>query len=127
MAAKIRSNFKNALRVVGKEIAALLLHHSQTADTSLTQIMTGVSRCWQGERPNRSYQRASKKAQSQRTEQCGGRVKPKLNLNLPLSLQPVPIVKGFSIRMPLYGEAELRVLHDQPLNPSGCPQLLVRA
>ena len=65
--APIRSNFKNALRVVGKEIEALLLHHLQTVVASLTRIMTGVSQSLKRERPNRSYRRVSKKPRSKWT------------------------------------------------------------
>ncbi|MCY4288760.1 MAG: hypothetical protein OXC63_09230 [Aestuariivita sp.] len=59
--APIRSNFSNALQVVGNEVEALPLHHSQTVVASPIRIMTGVSQCLQREQPKRSYQRVSKK------------------------------------------------------------------
>ena len=56
----MRANFRNGLRLVGKEIEALFLRQADTVRQSVVRIMTGLSRCIQRERPNRSYERQSK-------------------------------------------------------------------
>ena len=56
----MRANFRNGLRLVGKEIEALFLRQADTVRQSVLRIMTGLSRCIQRERPNRSYERQSK-------------------------------------------------------------------
>jgi len=56
----MRSNFPNALRLVGQEIEVLLLQHAHNVAAAIARIMTGVSRCLQRERPNRSYRRESR-------------------------------------------------------------------
>ncbi len=49
----MRANFRNGLRLVGKEIEALFLKQAETVRQSVTRIMTGLSRCVQRERPGR--------------------------------------------------------------------------
>ena len=56
----MRANFRNALRLVGKEIEALFLKQAEAVRESVCRIMTGLSRCIQRERPGRSYRRESK-------------------------------------------------------------------
>ena len=56
----MRANFRNALRLVGKEIEALFLKQAGAVRESVCRIMTGLSRCVQRERPGRSYRRESK-------------------------------------------------------------------
>ena len=60
----MRSNFKNGLRLLGREIEAMFLAHGAFIAESVARIMTGLSRCLQRERPGRSYPRASKKPRS---------------------------------------------------------------
>ena len=60
----MRANFKNGLRLVGKEIEALFLKQAETIRQSVARIMTGLSRCIQRERPGRSYQRTSRQSRS---------------------------------------------------------------
>ena len=67
--ASICSNFENALRVVGKEMEALRLHHSQTVVASLTWIMTGVSQCLQRERPTEVASGNRKRPEANRSHQ----------------------------------------------------------
>ncbi len=55
----MRANFRNGLRLVGKEIEALFLKQAETVRQSVTRIMTGLSRCVQRERPGRSCPRRS--------------------------------------------------------------------
>lgn len=60
----MRANFKNGLRLVGKEIEALFLKQAETVRQSVARIMTGLSRCLQRDRPGRSYQRKSRQPRS---------------------------------------------------------------
>ena len=55
----MRANFRNGLRLVGKEIEALFMRQADTVRESVARIMTGLSRCIQRERPGRSYPRRS--------------------------------------------------------------------
>ena len=67
----MRANFRNGLRLVGREIEAMFLRQSAMAAQSVKRIMTGLSQCIQRERPGRSYKRESRqpvsKWQKQRT------------------------------------------------------------
>ena len=56
----MRANFRNGLRLVGKEIEALFMRQADAVRQSVARIMTGLSRCIQRERPGRSYERQSK-------------------------------------------------------------------
>lgn len=60
----MRANFRNGMRLVGKEIEALFMRQSDAVRQSVTRIMTGLSRCIQRERPGRSYERQSKQPRS---------------------------------------------------------------
>ncbi len=51
----MRANFRNGLRLVGREIEAMFLAQS------VRRIMTGLSRCLRRERPGRSDPRKSKR------------------------------------------------------------------
>ena len=67
----MRANFRNGLRLVGREIEAMFLRQSEMVAQSVRRIMTGLSQCIQRERPGRSYKRESRqpvsKWQKQRT------------------------------------------------------------
>ena len=65
----MRANFRNDLRLVGKEIEAMFLRQSQAVAESVRRIMTGLSRCVQRDRPGRSYERRSKQLRSRWTGQ----------------------------------------------------------
>ncbi len=56
----LRTNFRNGLRLVGKEIEALFLAQSVRVARSVKRILSGLSRCIPRERPGRSYVRQSK-------------------------------------------------------------------
>ena len=60
----MRANFRNGLRLVGKEIEAMFLAQSAMVAKSVRRIMSGLSRCIQRERPGRSYERQSKQPRS---------------------------------------------------------------
>ncbi len=60
----MRTNFRNSLRLVGKEIEAMFLAQSAMVVQSVRRIMSGLSRCIQRERPGRSYVRQSKQPRS---------------------------------------------------------------
>ncbi|MCY4462400.1 MAG: hypothetical protein OXC26_18710 [Albidovulum sp.] len=60
----MRANFKNGMRLLGREFEAMFLAHSAFVAESVARIMTGLSRCLQRERPGRSYPRASMKPRS---------------------------------------------------------------
>ncbi len=53
----MRSNLRNGLRLVGREIEALFLRQAGAVRDSVSRIMAGLSRCIQRERPGRSYPR----------------------------------------------------------------------
>ena len=60
----MRTNFKNGMRLMGREIEAMFLRQSQMVAQSVKRIMTGLSRCIQRERPGRSYNRESRQPRS---------------------------------------------------------------
>ena len=60
----MRTNFKNGMRLMGREIEAMFLRQSQMVAQSVRRIMTGLSRCIQRERPGRSYKRESRQPRS---------------------------------------------------------------
>ena len=60
----MRTNFKNGLRPVGREIEAVFLRQSEMVDQSVRRIMAGLSRCIQRQRPGRSYRREAKQPRS---------------------------------------------------------------
>ncbi len=60
----MRTNFKNGLRLVGREIEAIFLRQSERVNQSVRRIMAGLSRCIQRQRPGRSYRRESKQPRS---------------------------------------------------------------
>ena len=60
----MRANFRNGLRLVGREIEAIFLRQSEMVNQSVRRIMTGLSRCIQRERPGRSYPRESRQPRS---------------------------------------------------------------
>ena len=60
----MRANFKNGLRLVGREIEAIFLRQSEMVNQSVRRIMAGLSQCIQRERPGRSYKRESRQPRS---------------------------------------------------------------
>ena len=60
----MRANFRNGLRLVGRETEAIFLKQSEMVSQSVRRIMTGLSRYIQRERPGRSYPRESKQPRS---------------------------------------------------------------
>ena len=56
----MRANFRNGLRLVGREIEAMFLRQSEMVAQSVRRIMTGLSQCIQRERPGRNYRRESR-------------------------------------------------------------------
>ena len=60
----MRANFRNGLRLVGREVEAIFLRQSEMVSQSVRRIMTGLSRCIQRERPGRSYRRESTQPRS---------------------------------------------------------------
>lgn len=60
----MRTNFKNGMHLVGREIEAMFLRQSEMVAQSVKRIMTGLSQCIQRERPGRCYDRRSRKPKS---------------------------------------------------------------
>ena len=60
----MRANFKNGLRLVGREIEAIFLRQSEMVNQSVRRIMAGLSQCIQRERPGRNYKREAKQPRS---------------------------------------------------------------
>ena len=60
----MRTNFKNGLRLVGREIEAIFPRQSEMVNQSVRRIMAGLSRSIQRQRPGRSYRRESKQPRS---------------------------------------------------------------
>ena len=56
----MRTNFRNGLRLVGREIEAMVLRQSNMVAQSVKRIMTGLSQCIHRERPGRSDNRQSR-------------------------------------------------------------------
>ena len=56
----MRANFRNGLRLAGREIEAMFLRQSEMAAQSVRRIMTGLSQCIQRERPGRNHRRESR-------------------------------------------------------------------
>ena len=62
--AAMRANFKNGLRLVGREIEAIFLRQAEMVNQSVSGIMAGRSRCILRETPVRSYRRESRQPRS---------------------------------------------------------------
>jgi len=58
---KIVANFKNSLITVARNLEALFLQQAQRVKKTVNRIVNAMSKCKQRRRPNRSYDRASKK------------------------------------------------------------------
>ena len=58
---KITSNFKNCLITVARNIEGLLLQQATQVSETITRIVASISSCRQKLRPNRSYDRRSRK------------------------------------------------------------------
>ena len=58
---KIKVNMKNCLITLARNLEALFLQQKEFMRKTVDTIMNTVSRCYQKERPNRSYKRESKK------------------------------------------------------------------
>ncbi len=54
---EMRANFRNGLRLVGREIEALFLRQAGAVRDSVARIMTGLSRCLQRESPGAAARR----------------------------------------------------------------------
>ena len=57
----MQANFKNSLMVVARNIEGLLLQQAATLSETVTRIVAGIAACRQRVRPNRSYDRHSRK------------------------------------------------------------------
>ena len=58
---KMQANFKNSLAVVARNIEDLLLKQAAVLSETVTRIVAGIAACRQRLRPNRSYERRSRK------------------------------------------------------------------
>ena len=58
---KMQANFKNSLAVVARNIEDLLLKQAAVLSETVTRIVAGIATCRQRLRPNRSYERRSRK------------------------------------------------------------------
>ena len=56
----MRADFKNGLRLVGREIEAIFLRQSEMVNEAVRRIVARLSLCIQRERPRRSYKRESR-------------------------------------------------------------------
>ena len=57
----MQANFKNSLMVVARNIEGLLLQQAATLSETITRIVASIAACRQRVRPNRSYDRHSRK------------------------------------------------------------------
>ena len=58
---KMQANFKNSLATVARNIERLLLQNAEAFCQTVTRIVSSVAACRQRRRPNRSYERRSRK------------------------------------------------------------------
>ena len=58
---EIKANFKNSLVTVARNIEGLLLQHTRLLCNTINHIVASISSCRQRLRPNRSYDRTSRK------------------------------------------------------------------
>ena len=58
---EIKANFKNCLVTVARNIEGLLLQHARLLSNTINHIVASISSCRQRLRPNRSYDRRSRK------------------------------------------------------------------
>lgn len=58
---EIKTNFKNSLMIVARNIESLLLQQSIVLSATITHIVTSITACRQRLRPNKSYARRSRK------------------------------------------------------------------
>ena len=59
--AKVKTNFKNCLATVARNIESLLLQQTALLCSTINKIVTSISSCRQKLRPNRSFDRRSRK------------------------------------------------------------------
>ena len=57
----LRAHFNNSLRTVGQHVEWLLPEQSAALSTTVDSILRGMDCCRQGELPNRSYPRATRR------------------------------------------------------------------
>ena len=58
---KMQANFKNSLATVARNIERLLLQNAEAFCQTVTRIVSSVAACRHRRRPNRSYERRSRK------------------------------------------------------------------
>ena len=58
---KMQANFKNSLATIARNIERLLLQNAEAFCQTVTRIVSSVAACRQRLRPNRSYERRSRK------------------------------------------------------------------
>jgi len=79
---KILANFKNSLITVARNIEALFLQHANVVKKTVNRIINAISSCKQKRRPNRSYDRASKKPVNKWYPEKGAKTKAKTDVTV---------------------------------------------
>lgn len=79
---KVIANFKNSLLTVARNIEALFLRQAALVTKMVNRIVTAISRCKQRRRPNRSYDRASKKPVNKWYPEKGAKTKAKSDVTV---------------------------------------------
>lgn len=79
---KIVANFKNSLITVARNLEALFLQQAQWVKKTVNRIVNAMSKCKQRRRPNRSYDRASKKPVNKWYPEKGAKTKAKIDVTV---------------------------------------------
>ena len=79
---KILANFKNSLITVARNIEALFLQHANVVKKTVNRIINAISSCKQKQRPNRSYDRRSRKPINKWYPEKGANTKAKTDVTV---------------------------------------------
>lgn len=79
---KIVANFKSSLITVARNIEALFLQQAKLVKKTVNRIIHAISMCKQKRRPNRSYDRASKKPVNKWYSEKGANTKAKTDVTM---------------------------------------------
>ena len=79
---KVVANFKNSLITVARNLEALFLQHAKVVKKTVNRIIHAISICKQKRRPDRSYDRVSKKPVNKWSPEKGANTKAKTDVTV---------------------------------------------
>ena len=98
---KMQANFKNSLATVARNIERLLLQNAEAFCQTVTRIVSSVAACRQRRRPNRSYERRSRKPIGKWRPAKPAKIKKTAAINYTIADQGSPVRRPFSLPLPV--------------------------